>query len=109
MCRRKPNVVDLGVTGDVTGQVKVKMLDDLAYLVLPRTTAVSNGNKSIKQHGSCLEHYYPKHSVSIFKVKVIQGQDVKKRSRTHNLTLKHFLNHPNRTKFENWEKFQRAA
>ena len=41
----KPNVVDLGVTNDATGQVKVKMFGDLAYLVLSRTIAVSNGKK----------------------------------------------------------------
>ena len=29
----KPNVVDLGVTDNVTGQIKVKIVDDLAYLV----------------------------------------------------------------------------
>ena len=45
------------VTDDVKGQVKVKMLDDLAYLVLLRTTVVTNKNKSIKQHGSCLGHF----------------------------------------------------
>ena len=44
-----PKVVDLGVTNDGTGQVKVKMYDDLAYLVLSHTAAVSNGNKS-QQH-----------------------------------------------------------
>ena len=33
-------VVDLGVTDDVAGEVKVKMFDDLAYLVLSRTTPV---------------------------------------------------------------------
>ena len=48
MYRRKLNAVDLGVTDDVPGQVKVKMFDDLTYLVLSRTTAVSNGNRSIK-------------------------------------------------------------
>ena len=29
----KLNVADVGVTDDVTGQVKVKMFDDMAYLV----------------------------------------------------------------------------
>ena len=79
--RRKPNDVDLRVTDDVTGQVKVKMLDDLAYLVLSRTTAVSNGNKSIQKRGSCLGHfkYHPELSVTIFKVKVIHGHEVKER------------------------------
>ena len=42
--RGKPKVVDLRVTEDVTVQLKVKMFDDLAYLVLSRTTAVSDGN-----------------------------------------------------------------
>ena len=51
------NVVDRGVTSDDTGQVKVKMFDDLPYLALGHTTAVSNGNKSIKQHGPSLGHF----------------------------------------------------
>ena len=40
ICRWKPNIVDLGVSDDVTGQAKVKMFDDLEYLVLWRTRAV---------------------------------------------------------------------
>ena len=43
------NVVDFGVTNDVTGQVKVEMLDDLEYLVLSRTRTASNGNKPIQR------------------------------------------------------------
>ena len=43
----KPNFVDLGVTDDVTSQVKVKMFDDFESLALSRTRAVWNGNKSI--------------------------------------------------------------
>ena len=39
-CRQKHNVVDFGATDDVTGQVKVKMFNDLEYLVLSRTRAV---------------------------------------------------------------------
>ena len=54
---KKRNIADLGVTDDVTGQVNAKMFDDSAYLVLSRTTAVSNGNKRIKRHGSCLGHF----------------------------------------------------
>ena len=50
------NVVDLGVIDDVTGQVQVEMFDDMTYLFLSRNTAVSNGIKSIQQHGSCLGH-----------------------------------------------------
>ena len=38
--RRKPKVIGLWATHDVTGQVKVKMFDDLAYLVLSHTTRV---------------------------------------------------------------------
>ena len=48
---------DIGVTDGVTGQVKFKMFDDLTHLVLWRTTPVSNGNKSMKQYGSCLGHF----------------------------------------------------
>ena len=50
-------VVDLGVTDDVTGQVTVKMVGDLAHLVLSRRITISNKNKLIKQHGSCLENF----------------------------------------------------
>ena len=53
----KPNVNDLGVTDGVAGQVKVKMFDDLTPLVLSRTTAISNVNKSIQQHGTRLGHF----------------------------------------------------
>ena len=42
---------------DITGQVKVKMFDDLDYLVLSPTGAVSNGHRSIERHGSCLGHF----------------------------------------------------
>ena len=52
-----PNVVDLWVTDGVAGHVKVKMFDNFAYLVLSRTRAVSNGRKSIQQHGLCLGHF----------------------------------------------------
>ena len=55
--RRKGNVVGLVVTDDLTSQIKAEMVDDLVYVVLSRTTAVSNGNKSIKQNGSCLGHF----------------------------------------------------
>ena len=53
----KPNVADLGTTDDFTDQVKVKMFDDLAHLDLSRSKALSNGNKSIQKHGSCLGHF----------------------------------------------------
>ena len=43
---RKPNLDDLGVTDDVTDQVKVKVFDDFESLALSRTRAVLNGNKS---------------------------------------------------------------
>ena len=41
--RWKHNFVDLVVTDDVTGQVKVKMVDELSNLVLSRVITVSNG------------------------------------------------------------------
>ena len=47
ICWEKPNFVDLGVTDDVTGQVKVKMSEDFECLALSRTGAVWNGNKSM--------------------------------------------------------------
>ena len=47
---------DVGVTDDVTYLVIVKMFDNLAYLVLRRTTAAPNGNKSIEQPGWYLGH-----------------------------------------------------
>ena len=70
---QKINDGDLGVTDDVTDQIKVKMFDDLSCLVLWRTTALSNESKFIKQHGLCLGrfNYHPKLSVRIFKAKVI--------------------------------------
>ena len=38
--RGKP-VVDIKITDDVTGQIRVKMFDDLSYLALLRITTVS--------------------------------------------------------------------
>ena len=35
-----PNAVDFGVTDDVRGQVKIKMFEDLEYLVLLGTRVV---------------------------------------------------------------------
>ena len=53
-------------------------MHDLECLDLSRTRVLWDGNKSI-QHGLYLGHSYhhPKLSVSIFKVKVIQGYEVK--------------------------------
>ena len=70
------------VTDDVTGQVKVKIFDDLAYLVLPLSTAYK---KEISQCNYMdrvwdTSKYDFNLSVSIFKVKVIQGHEVKERS-----------------------------
>ena len=81
ICRGKPNVGDLGVTDDVTGQVKVKVFDDLAYLALSRSTAVQ---MEISQYSDMdrfwdTAKYHPKPSVSIFKIKVIQRHEVKNR------------------------------
>ena len=50
-CGGKPNVVDLDVTADVTGQVKVKMFDDFEYLDLSSTRVELNGNKSMQRQG----------------------------------------------------------
>ena len=72
--------------------------------------------------------YHPKPSVSIFKVKVTQGHEVKEWSNwkfwvstawymflgsgfssgTRKMTVKHFLNGPNRTNFENRENTEIA-
>ena len=61
---------------------KSKKFDDFEHLVLSRISAVSNGNKSKQQPGSCLKtsKYHPKLSESIFKVEVIQGHEVNERS-----------------------------
>ena len=82
ICRGKANVVDLGVTDDVTGQVKVKMFDDLEYLVLSRTRAVWNGNSQCNDMDRVWDtsKYHPKLLLSIFRVKVIQGHEVKEGS-----------------------------
>ena len=81
--REKLNFASLGVTGDVTGQVKFKMFNNLAYLVLSCTTTASNGNNPIKKKwivSGTLFQYHLKLSVSIFKVKVLQDYEVKERS-----------------------------
>ena len=56
MYRGKLNVFDEGVTEDVTGQVNVKMFDDLSCLILSSATTVSNGSKPVSQHGLHLGH-----------------------------------------------------
>ena len=78
----KPNFVDLGVTDDITGQVKVKMFDDFESLTLSRTTAIWNGNKPIQHMDRVLDtsKHHPNLLVSIFKVKVIRGHEVTERS-----------------------------
>ena len=55
------------------------MFDDLAYLVLSRTTTVSNGKKSYNNMDSVCNtsKYHPKFLVSTFKVNVIQGHEIK--------------------------------
>ena len=78
----KPNVAYLGLTDHDTGQVKVKMLDDLAYLVLSCTTAAYQTEASKYNNMDRLWDTYghhPKLSVTIFMVKVIQGYEVKDR------------------------------
>ena len=58
--REKPDIVDLGVTDDVTGQVKLKMLDDLSCSVLSRSLVFLDGKvdkstwivDTYKEHGS---------------------------------------------------------
>ena len=87
ICRGKHNIIDLGITDDVTGQVKAKSFDNLACLVLSRTTAVKMEISQYNYMGRVWDtfKYDPKHSVSIFlsmslKVNVIQGHEVKERS-----------------------------
>ena len=41
----------------MTSQIRSKEFDDLEYLVLSRTRAASNGNKSMQRHGSDLGHF----------------------------------------------------
>ena len=52
------NLMLLNSGSPMTSQVKSKSkcLDDMAYLVLLCTTAISNENKSIQRHGTCLGH-----------------------------------------------------
>ena len=79
--RQKPIVVDLGVTDDVKGQVKVKMFDYLAYLILLGTRTLSNGisyEKTDRDWGTSMHH--PKLSVNTLKVKTIPGHQAKGRS-----------------------------
>ena len=73
----------------MTGQVKVIMFDDLEYLVLLRTRAVWNGNKLHDMDGhdpttwiisGTLQSIILSFRVSIFKIKVIQGDEVKESS-----------------------------
>ena len=53
----KPNVVDHGVINDATGQIIVKICDDLARLLLVRTISKSvRGKKSINRHVLYLGH-----------------------------------------------------
>ena len=52
----KSDLIDLRVTVDVTGQVKVKMFNDFPCLAFSCTMTLSNGNESINEHRSCLEH-----------------------------------------------------
>ena len=56
------------------------MFDDLSCLVLSRTITVSSGSKSTHEHGPERDSYkyHPKILTSTFKVKVIEGHDVKK-------------------------------
>ena len=59
------------------------MFDDLAYLVLSCTTAVYQ--TEISQYNNMdrvwdTSKHHPKHSVTIFMVKVIQGHEVKDNS-----------------------------
>ena len=79
----KPNVVDLEITDDVTGQVRVKMFDDLEYLVCralePYQMKISQYNDMYRVWDT--SKYNPKVSVSIFKANVIQGNEVKERSK----------------------------
>ena len=76
------------VTHDVTGQVKVQRFCDLPCLVLSRTTTVSNGNTSLTAcivSGILLSNILCLilclTSYGMFKVKVIQGNDVRERSK----------------------------
>ena len=49
--------VYLMVTDDVTGQVKIKMFEDLSFLVLSRTIIVSTVSKQLIKLGSCLGQF----------------------------------------------------
>ena len=45
-CRGKTNFIDLGVTSDVTGQVKVKMFDILGLVISASKIAMLSTNKA---------------------------------------------------------------
>ena len=45
-CRRKTNFIDLGVTSDVTGQVKVKMFDISGLVTSASKIAMLSTNKA---------------------------------------------------------------
>ena len=82
ICRRKPNFADLGDTDDVTGQVKVKIVDNFESLVClalePHGMRISQNNDIDRVWDT--SKYHRKLSVNIFKVKVIHGHEVKERS-----------------------------
>ena len=104
------------------------MFDDLAYLTFLRITAASNG---ISQYNNMdrvrdTSKYHPKHSVSMFKVKVIQDHKVMERSnwkfyvwvglgcrsafrQERDNDPITFLNYPNRQNFESWENAERYS
>ena len=53
---KESNVIDPVATDDVTGQVKIKMFDDLPCLALSRTLTMSNGKSQetkIYRDGTC--------------------------------------------------------
>ena len=72
----KTNFVDLGVTDNVIGQVKVKMFDDWSCMVLSCPTTVSNGKSQYSKMDRVWDTYncHPKLLVSTLKVKVVQGR-----------------------------------
>ena len=71
---------DLEVTGDVTGQVKVRMFDFSDFVTLVSTILMSSANKANESAWAvlltCVGHFLC--FVTMIQVKVISGHQVKK-------------------------------